>query len=42
MDSRQKLQARFSIIYVIGALLAVLLLQEYLIGPMMAKEEEVP
>jgi cell division protease FtsH len=42
MDSRKKLQARFSIIYVIGALLAVLLLQEYLIGPMMAKEEEVP
>jgi len=42
MDSRQKLQARFSLLYVIGALLAVVLLQEYLIGPMMAKEEEVP
>jgi len=28
MDSRQKLQARFSLLYVIGALLAVVLLQE--------------
>ena len=42
MDSRQKLQARFSLIYVVGAILAVLLLQEYLIAPMMAGEEEVP
>ena len=42
MDSRQKLQARFSLIYVVGAVLAVLLLQEYVIGPRMANEEEVP
>jgi len=42
MDSDQKLKARFSLIYVVGALLAVLLLQEYVIGPMKAGEEEVP
>ncbi|MGB5813697.1 MAG: ATP-dependent zinc metalloprotease FtsH [Thermoanaerobaculia bacterium] len=42
MDSRQKLQARYSLIYVVGAVLAVLLLQEYVIGPMTASEEEVP
>ncbi len=42
MDSQQKLQARFSLIYAVGAVLAVLLLQEYVIGPMMANEEEVP
>ena len=42
MDSRQKLKARFSLIYVVGAILAVLILQEYLIGPMTASEEEVP
>ena len=42
MDSDQKLKARFSLIYVVGAVLAVLLLQEYVIGPMKAGEEEVP
>ena len=42
MDSRQKLKARFSLIYVVGAILAVLLLQEYVIAPMTASEEEVP
>jgi cell division protease FtsH len=42
MDSNQKLKARFSVLYVVGALLAVLLLQEYVIGPMAAGEEEVP
>ncbi len=42
MDSRQRLQAKFSLIYAIGAVLAVLLLQEYVIGPRMATEEEVP
>jgi cell division protease FtsH len=42
MDNQQRLKARFSAIYIIGALLAVLLLQEYVIGPMMAGEEEVP
>ena len=42
MDNRQKLQARFSLVYVVGAFVAVLLLQEYVIGPMTASEEEVP
>ena len=42
MDSDQKLKARFSLIYVVGAVLAVLLLQQYVIGPMVAGEEEVP
>jgi cell division protease FtsH len=42
VDSRQKLRARFSLIYVIGTILAVLLLQEYVIGPMAAGESEVP
>jgi len=42
MDSRHKLQARFSVVYVILALLGVLLLQELVLGPMMSAEEEVP
>ena len=42
MDSQQKLKARFSLIYAIGAVLAILLLQEYVIGPKLANEEEVP
>jgi cell division protease FtsH len=42
MDSRQKFQAKFSLLYVVGAVLALLLLQEYVIGPMTASEEEVP
>lgn len=33
MDSQQKLKAKFSLIYVIGVILAVLALQEYVIGP---------
>ena len=42
MNSRQKLQAKFSIFYILGALLVLSLLQEYLIGPMMTQETEVP
>jgi len=42
MDSQQKLKARFSLIYAIGAVLAIFLLQEYVIGPKLANEEEVP
>ena len=42
MDSQQKLKARFSLIYAVGAVLAILLLQEYVIGPKLADEEEVP
>ena len=42
MNSQQRLQARFSLIYAVGAVLAILLLQEYVIGPRMANEEEVP
>ena len=42
MDSRRKFQARFSLIYVVGMLVAILLLQEYVIGPMTAAEDEVP
>ena len=41
MDSRQRLQARFSIIYVVAAFIAVLLLQECVIGPMQESNEEV-
>jgi len=42
MDSKYKLQARFSFVYVIIAFLALLLLQEYVIGPLVAGEQEVP
>ncbi len=42
MDSNLKLKTRFSFVYVIIAFLALLLLQEYVIGPLVAGEEEVP
>ena len=35
MDSRQRLQAKFSLIPAVGAVLAVLLLQEHVTGPRM-------
>jgi len=42
MDSNQKFQAKFSFVYLILAFLAMLLLQEYVIAPLVAGEEEVP
>jgi len=42
MDSNQKFQAKFSFAYIILAFLAFLLLQEYVIAPLVAGEEEVP
>jgi cell division protease FtsH len=42
MDSRNRLRAQASIVYVVIAFLGVLLLQEYVIGPLLAPEREVP
>ena len=42
MDSTTNCRPRFSIVYVILGLLVIVLLQELVLGPMAAKEEEVP
>ena len=42
MDSNLKLKTRFSFVYIIIAFFALLLVQEYIIGPLVAGEEEVP
>jgi cell division protease FtsH len=42
MDNNLKLKTRFSFVYVIIAFFALLLVQEYIIGPLVAGEEEVP
>ncbi len=42
MKQQQKLKARFSAVYIFVAFLALLLLQEFVIGPLVAGEEEVP
>jgi len=42
MDDRFKLQAKFSFVYIVIAFLALLMLQKYVFGPLMAADEEVP
>ena len=42
MDSKHKLQTKFSFVYIIIAFVGFLLLQEYVIAPLVAGEEEVP
>jgi cell division protease FtsH len=42
MKDQHKLKARFSAVYIFVAFLALLLLQEYVIGPLVAGEQEVP
>ena len=42
MDNKLKLQTRFSFVYIIAAFFVVLLLQEFVIAPLVSGEEEVP
>ena len=42
MDNKHKLQTRFSFVYIIAAFFVVLLLQEFVIAPLVSGEEEVP
>jgi cell division protease FtsH len=42
MKDQHKFKARFSAVYIFVAFLALLLLQEYVIGPLVAGEQEVP
>ena len=42
MDNQLKLKTKFSFVYIFIALLALLLIQEFVIAPLVAGEEEVP
>jgi len=42
MDKNFMLRAKFSLVYIVIAFFAFLLLQEYVIGPLMTADEEVP